>query len=558
MKKITLKSPNYKIWLGFIAIVFIILFSLLFFTKQMIKNDTKQIEISIEVDRSHYISEEPITYTAFIPVNNEDQDYANNPVWIKLQEMTNIHFEFISPINGDEAEEVLKNLLASGKYPDIVMNSTAGYPGGFEKAINDGIYIDILPYIQTYAPNYYDILEKYSQELSGVYTEDHLLPGFWEIYDPEDSIPIIGGMTIREDFLYQTGLSVPQTIDEWTELLRALKKIDSIEYPLIFGQQNGVNVTAEFLSAFGIGAAPVSVMNPAHQLFYPKDGTIRYGAIENGYKEYLLLMNQWYTEGLLDKDFGVRRFTDVFERGAIISKGKSAVNWQYAEWMLAYKDLQGNQIDMVATPMPKLSNTDQNVPWMFSRKPYTGNVLSITSKCENIIPLLKFFDFLYSEEGILLQNYGIEGDTYTLENDQPVFTSKIMNYKKGPFEGIGKFVNNNSAVMYNLSYTRAFQSQLYGEKVLEMKETWLNSADLFSMDLQLSVDENTRLVKIMNSITNYVTEYTIKAIVDRKVADNWEENIEVIKNMGIDEALEIMQSAYDRQGGSFDEKPAKE
>ena len=504
------------------------------------------------IDRSHYVSETPVIYTAFMPVNNSDQDFTNNPVWLKLQAMTNVKFNFISPIASDKSDELLRLIISSGDLPDLVLNSTAGYPGGFGKAINDGIYIDINPYLGEDAPNYQRNLLRYKSKLTGIYTENGALPGFWEIYNPDDSVPIIGGMTIRKDYLEKTGLAVPQTIAEWTTLLRRLKRIDGMEYPLIFGQQNGVNVTAEFLSAFGIGAAPVSTMNPVQQLFYPVNGKIHYGAIEKGYQDYLLLMNQWYQEGLLDKDFGVRSFTDLFERGQLIADGKAAVNWQYSEWNSAYKDERGQTIEMVATPMPKLNVTDNDVMWMVSRRPNTGKLISITTSCKNVDPLIRFFDFLYSDEGIMLQNFGIENDTYVLVDRKPVYTAKITDYPKGPFEGIGKFVNNNSAVMFNLMYSRDVQKQLYGENALKMKEVWLDSASLFNMDYDLDINDSTRLIRIMSGITSYVTEYSIKSIIDRNAAMDWDKHIQAIQEMGIDEALAIMQKAYDQRRGSVE------
>ncbi len=509
------------------------------------------------VDETYFISDTPITYTAFIPVNNEDQSFEDNVVWQRLQEMTNVYFEFISPIGGETSEELLKKLFASGDYPDLVLNSTAGYAGGFDKAISDGIYIDIAPYMDTYAPNYSHLLSTYSEQYTDVYTESGKMAGFWEVYDPVDYMPIVGGMTVRRDMLDATGMSVPETIDEWTEFLRALKQIDSVEYPMIFGQQNGVNVTAEFLSAYGIGSAPISTMNSYEQLFYPVDGEIKYGAVEEGYSDYLMQMHAWYAEGLIDRNFGIRSFTDLFERSQLIADGKAAVNWQYAEWMPLYQDADGNLLDLVPIPMPKLEKSDPDVMWMVSRKPYTGRLLSITTACEEVEPLIQFFDFLYSEEGIRLMNYGIEGDTYELEGDEPMYTSKVTDYTKGSFEGVGKYVNNHSAVMYDLSYTEDVQRQMYGDQAVVMKQTWLDSTDFFTMDMELTVEENSRLIRIMSSITNYVTEYTIKAIVTGKDAINWHEHIENIESMGIDEAIDIMQTAYDRKGGMTDENPSE-
>lgn len=534
------------IWVSLSAVVLAAILAGVLLPGRLGRKEALPAKIS---DTTHFVTDEPVTYTAYMPVNNSDQDFSNNPVWLKLQEMTNVRFNFISPIGSDKADELLRLILSAGDAPDLVLNSTAGYPGGYGKAISDGIYIDIRPFLDTDAPHYQKTLQRYRDKLSGIYTDQDALPGFWEIYNPDDALPIVGGLTIRQDYLDQTGLPVPRSIAEWTTLLERLKQIDGVEEPLIFGQQNGVNVTAEFLSAFGIGAAPVSTMNPAHQLFYPVNGQIHYGALEKGYQDYLLLMNEWYQKGLLDQDFGVRTFTDLFERSQLIATGKAAVNWQYSEWQSAFKDENGQTIEMVAAPMPKLNVTDQDVLWMVSRKPNTGKLISITTACQNVVPLIRFFDFLYSDEGIMLQNFGIENDTYVLENQRPVYTSKITAYPKGPFEGVGKYINNNSAVMFNLMYSKDVQKQLYGENALAMKDIWLDSAQLFNLDVDLEINDSTRLIRIMSGITNYVTEYTIKAIIDKNVALDWNEHVMAIHDMGIDEAISIMQRAYDQKQG---------
>lgn len=502
------------------------------------------------VDTRFYVSQEPVNYTIFMPVTNATLDYTNNPVWIKLQEMTNVHFTFISPVTGDESSEALNLILASGEYPDVILNTTSGYPGGFSKAIQDGIFIDIKPYLAAYAPNYKKIIEGHDIFSDEVYTDKGELPGFWRLYEPENALPIIGGMAVREDFLEQTGQEVPTTIDEWTDFLRTLKKIKTIQDPLIFGQQNGVNVTAEFLSAFGIGAAPTSIMNPVSQLFYPADGTIHYGAVEKGYQEYLLLMNQWYEEGLLDKDFGIRKFIDVEERMRLIKiDGTAAIDWQYAEWYSAETADLSNPVNMTAIPAPKLKETDPNVMWPVSRKPNIGELIAITTHCKDPIPLIKFFDFLYSEEGILLTNYGIENDTFVYKNGTPVYTDKILDYEYGPLEGIAKYINNHNGVRYDLTNTFDLQKQIYSDEIIQMKYTWLENVTLIDQNYNLTLAENTELVNIMNSISDYVAEYSVKAIVDREVALDWDSHVRQIYDMGLQKALDIMQRAYNRQKG---------
>ena len=52
----------------------------------------------------------------------------------------------------------------------------------------------------------------------------------------------------------------------------------------------------------------------------------------------------------------------------------------------------------------------------------------ITTACKNPELAAKWLDFQYSEQGQLLNWYGIEGETYTLDADgKPQFTDMVLN-----------------------------------------------------------------------------------------------------------------------------------
>lgn len=50
----------------------------------------------------------------------------------------------------------------------------------------------------------------------------------------------------------------------------------------------------------------------------------------------------------------------------------------------------------------------------------------------------------------------------------------------------------------------------------------------------------------MNDISTYVQEETIKAITDDTALANWDNTVKQIYSMGIEEALNIYQTGYER------------
>ncbi len=57
-----------------------------------------------------------------------------------------------------------------------------------------------------------------------------------------------------------------------------------------------------YLSA-GYGVANYCGSTTAQQPFYQVDGTVKYGPLEDETLDFLTMMHQWYTEGLIYPDF---------------------------------------------------------------------------------------------------------------------------------------------------------------------------------------------------------------------------------------------------------------
>ena len=62
----------------------------------------------------------------------------------------------------------------------------------------------------------------------------------------------------------------------------------------------------------------------------------------------------------------------------------------------------------------------------------------------------------------------------------------------------------------------------------------------------LSAEEEQQVSTIMSDISTYVQEETIKAITDGAALANWDNTVRQIYSMGIEDALSIYQTGYDR------------
>ena len=105
------------------------------------------------------------------------------------------------------------------------------------------------------------------------------------------------GLIIRKDWLDQLQPPVPETMDEWYEVLKAIKtkdpngngQADEIPPPL---DMDMTAINHAFVGAWGVTTG-----------FYQVDGKVQYGPIQPEFKSYLETMSKWYAEGLIDQDY---------------------------------------------------------------------------------------------------------------------------------------------------------------------------------------------------------------------------------------------------------------
>ena len=107
------------------------------------------------------LSEEKAEVSVWTLWNNQ---YVENPNDLdsvkKMEDLTNVHINW-SLVTIQEASEKFGLMLASGAIPDIVYCfGMVSYPGGNDKAVEDGIFLDATDLVENYMPNYRSLREQ--------------------------------------------------------------------------------------------------------------------------------------------------------------------------------------------------------------------------------------------------------------------------------------------------------------------------------------------------------------------------------------------------------------
>mgnify|MGYP002236383693 FL=1 len=182
-------------------------------------------------------------------------------------------------------------MIASGTLADLIYVGASYYAEGVDAAIDDGYFLDLTDLVDEYMPNYQKVRTSDIQYELLSTTDSGRLGAVYELRQSKQG-PWLG-LWIRQDWLDDLNLETPVTFDDYHEVLTAFKNEKGATAPLIlnFSGSDG---------EFGTMSGGLNVLN-SWQL--DETGKVNFGPYMDAWKEYVTIMHQWYTEGLIDPDF---------------------------------------------------------------------------------------------------------------------------------------------------------------------------------------------------------------------------------------------------------------
>ncbi len=483
------------------------------------------------------LTEEPVTLKMwfYLPAANGLSDYNDSDYYQWLEEKTGVHIEWIMPVEGTE-QESFNLIFASDEMPDLIMNQSGReYASGPDVAIADNVYLRLNELCDEYASNYMALINANPRLQKDTITDDGNRWAFNYLY--KDGRLANQGPTIRQDFLDKVKMDVPVTFDDWHDVLKAFKEQLNIEIPLFYSSSSNDGTTgdSEFLAGFGVGRE-----------FFVEGGTVKYGPMEDGYKDYLDMMKQWYSEGLIDQSFSTRN--GVLDDDLILNDKIGAVIVPATYCGDKYYPSRGAtnpEFNLVGAPIPVQKEGDVT---HLRNKDLLMNTMSIAISAQTKSPELcvKWMDYQFGEEASLVANYGTrEGESYTIEADGT--------YKWGTLitDNPDGLTQNQARTKYTTlnapyeDYSRVMGA--WSDIQLNAQKTWQSGKDDWAVPVAVTMSEaeQDEYSSIMSDITTYVAEYTVNTIMGQDTQD-FDAFREQLKSMGIERATELKQAGVDR------------
>ncbi|WP_410772480.1 sugar ABC transporter substrate-binding protein [Fontibacillus sp. BL9] len=398
--------------------------------------------------------EETTELTWYVNADWWNTDFGKDVVTKKIKEDLNIDIKFIT---GDDTK--LNTFFAGGDMPDLLTIFDSNSP--------------VVQKAPTWALSLNDLAEKYDPHFNKVAAADTLnwfqlkdgktygYPNYSNTQADYDSgnIPAKTAFVVRKDVYDALGKTAMGTPEEFKAVMDQIKGQFPDLIPFGFnsiGEGTGSlgDVFQDFLGV------PLEDSNGG---FYNRN-------LDEDYLAWIKTLNEVYRDGAISDD----SFAD--DGTAFEEKVKSG---KYATMLLDGTPQQGGNLQIFLSANPGKEylaidgpqSTVGNQPTL-NQSGITGWMISfITKKCKDPAKAIQLFTYLLSEEGQMLMNYGIEGETYQVKADGSVeFLPEVKDLQLNNADKFKKDYRMGEFMFFGHDRHKAMSADAFPESIKQMQE----------------------------------------------------------------------------------------
>lgn len=507
------------------------------------------------------------TLTIGVQTNPLVEDYETNYFTKLIEEQNNVNLEFVQfPADTNDMKSKLSMMVSSNsELPDVLclsgLDDTLIYEYG-----SNGVLLPLETYLDdANAASNFNSMEKEIRDY--IYTstkspDDHIY-GI-SSYDPWPWNEGSYRMWINENWLDNLGLEMPETTEDFYEVLKAFVTRDpngngmNDEIGLV-GAKDGwaTNVIPFVMNSF-------LQTNPDKNYLYVENGKVEAAYSQEEWKQGLEFLHKLLEEGLLSP----LSFTqDQSQLKALVQQEGGMAGCVAAGSYSTFAAGTALEFDEMQLLEPLKGPDGIQRAAYNPTVPY--KVWFVTKDCENVEKAVQVGDWFYNEEASMISIFGEKGVEWDDDPEGCALWSNVSGgtvetsfYKKN-MDFWGNLQNKNWADV-NPKYRS--EEKMLGEGyslISEMEEgATLTIAPDFTArfnetykpcfpeesisTLPYTHEESEKIGVVSADIINFVNEMNAAFIMGTRSLDDWDAYLAELEAMGLEEYLQVVQVAYER------------
>ncbi|GIQ68896.1 extracellular solute-binding protein [Xylanibacillus composti] len=351
---------------------------------------------------------EPVTFT-FFNAGSSRQDVltSDTDIGALYAEETGVSFQ-IEHLVGD-VQTKIGTMIAGGEYPDVLVADTE-----IDKVVEAGGFIDLTDLIEQYGPNIKKVYGPYFDLITHRDGSIYFLPFSPQVGEYIPS-PVIdqGAFWIQQRVLKEFNYPKIKTLDEYFDLIR--------QYAAKYPNEDLVGFTS-----LTHDWRYFAMTNPANHLAgYPNDGPVMVdmNTLEaddwhnnDEMKRWLKSLNDLYHDGLFDETSFVNNYDQYLAK---LTSGKVLGYFDYG-WQVnqASQNLKiAGDSDLEYFPLPIVFDANIKDQYLDPESFVHNRGIGITKSAKDPERIIKFFDYMLTEENQIRNQWGIQGLTYEVDEN---------------------------------------------------------------------------------------------------------------------------------------------
>ena len=484
----------------------------------------------IEDTSNPQIVKEKVTIKLFVPQSTLHGEWEDMKLFQKMEEWTNIHIEFqevpLAAYNEKRSlawnDSTIDGFFLSNSLTEIIMSKSS------LRELSDTI--------GKYAPDYCAYMEQYP-EMRRVSTLSD--GGIYSFATINQNGGDAAKQYINKRWLEDLGLDMPQTTEEYYNVLKAFKeqdpngngRNDEIPLSMITADQ-----TRNFiLSAFGYVTNGIEVNASG-------DGIVYVPTTDN-YREYLKYMNKLYAEGLIDKSMYSNKDSDLAYMGQNEMLGSFSSSGAFL--------VVGNDLDNDYTAVgPLTSSVNSKKMWYQFSYESEPTALIINKSSPYYRELVRWMNVFYTKEFEILQSYGEEGTDWSWDDTEK--TSWTFNVPSGmereQFRATLTYQAGLGGAIVLTDFGRKESSE-QNQKIYAEADTYKPYLKVPVPIMQFTLEEMQTIASLETDLSTYMITTESNFITGKKDPSSdldWAEHLDALERMNVAKLVSIYANAFGR------------
>jgi len=460
-------------------------------------------------------------------------DWATNAFFTRMEARTGLTFTFQQYDKLADWQKAKAAMYEGGELPDVFFKA-AFSTDELIRWTDSGKLIDLKPLLAQNAPNLWQLLTEHPEWMEAITLPNGKIGALPAI----QTVTPQNAMWINAEWLEELKLNMPTDFESLRAVLTAFRDRDpngngkKDEIPMLF---LGPWELKFFSHAYGVVAND-------YNIYLDESGKVHYWPDEDSFFQLAGELRTLFEEKLLDPNGfttvdALRRVTDS-EADAVYGSmfSPTPVNLLPYDTAMAYVLLE-----------PFYYEGRQVYRDLFGE--ITRGTFAITSACEDPAAVLAWVDYLYTEEGFILAEAGVDGEEFTWNDDG---TWLWESTSESLLSTILPEATIRSGTNMPVHASLPFQQKIDDASTKQVVASLIALKAIDSMPyplVYLTEEQQTRVAELIWDIGKYA-EYQMVWFIAGDVAfndDTWQDFCEQVKALGMDEMVSIWQTAADHQ-----------